>query len=351
MYRPNYKITGKILHHLTEIAAARQVIEDAWLIPKWEISLRSEALIHTTHSSTRIEGNTLSLEEVSQLALGRQVSAIRKDKQEVINYLNVLSHLHKYVPQTRFSIRDILAIHRQLTQKTLLRAKDEGALRNRQVVIGRRDALGRTLISFRPPPTKSVPNLLQGFLDWLNSPDAAHTHAVLASGVTHYEIVRIHPFVDGNGRTARVLATLLLFMRGFDAKRFFALDDYYDADREAYYDALRSVPPRTVEITHWLEYFCEGVAVCVNRVKDKILSLGGKSKTRGRLAPISQVSLSKRQMQIVEIINRQSSITNREVQKLYRISAQAAHKEMRKLVDQKVVRLVGKGRNASYQLA
>ena len=68
------------------------------------------------------------------------------------------------------------------------------------------------------------------------------------------------PFIDGNGRTARVLATLILFERGFDTRRFFALDDYYDSDRIAYYDALKSVNPKTLDSTRWLEYFCEGVA-------------------------------------------------------------------------------------------
>ena len=84
MFKPNYKVTDKILNNLTEIAVARDIVEKARLVPKWEIYLRQEALMHAAHSSTHIEGNRLSLDEVSQLALGREVSATRKDKQEVL---------------------------------------------------------------------------------------------------------------------------------------------------------------------------------------------------------------------------------------------------------------------------
>jgi len=72
MYKPHYQITDKIVNHLTEIAVAREIVEKARLVPKWEISLRRDALIHSVHSSTHIEGNSLTLEEVSQLALGQR---------------------------------------------------------------------------------------------------------------------------------------------------------------------------------------------------------------------------------------------------------------------------------------
>ena len=121
MYKPHYQITDKIVNHLTEIAVAREIVEKARLVPKWEISLRRDALIHSVHSSTHIEGNSLTLEEVSQLALGREVSAIRKDKQEVLNYLHVLSNLEKYIPKEKFTIPLILQIHKDLVKETLNR--------------------------------------------------------------------------------------------------------------------------------------------------------------------------------------------------------------------------------------
>lgn len=348
MFKPKYTISDKIIHHLTEIAVSRDIIERAKLVPKWELSLRKDALIHATHSSTHIEGNQLTLEEVSQLALGREVSAMRRDKQEVLNYLNVLSHLEKYLPKNAFSTVLILKIHKDLVKQALTNSADEGVFRNRAVVIGHRDEEGRVVVTFRPPSATAVPGLVQSFISWLNHPQTEQIHAVLTAGIAHYELVRIHPFIDGNGRTARVLATLILFARGFDTRRFFALDDYYDSDRIAYYDALKSVNPKTLDLTYWLEYFCEGVAFTVGRVREKIEQLS-RGKRRGESE--TQISLTARQISIVEAIARTGKITSREMQAMFKISAQAVYKEIKKLLDQKIVRLVGKGRAAHYELA
>lgn len=136
-------------------------------------------------------------------------------------------------------------------------------------------------------------------------------------------------------------------MRGFDTKRFFALDDYYDSDRISYYNALKTVDPKTIDVTMWLEYFCEGVAFSVNRVKEKVLSLSGDKKAT---ASLEQVSLTKRQMQIIEMISRRGKITSKEMQKAFKITPQAIHKEMKKLMALRIVKLVGAGRSAYYGL-
>lgn len=347
MFKPHYEITPRVVNFLTEIAVAREVVEKARLVPKWELSLRRDALIHAAHSSTHIEGNSLSLEEVSQLAIGREISAIRKDKQEVLNYLDVLSHLEAYLPKNEFTQDLILKIHKAVVKGTLNLKGDEGVYRNRQVVVGYKDSDGRTVVTFRPPETSRVSHLVLDLLSWLNDAKTNEINSVIVGGVTHYEMVRIHPFIDGNGRTARIIATLIFLMRGFDSKRFFALDDYYDSDRMAYYAALKSVDPKSLDLTKWLEYFCEGVAVCVNRVKEKVLPLSGDKRAT---ASIEQVSLTKRQMQIVEEISRSGKITNRKMQEMFKISAQAVHKEMKKLMEMKVVKIVGAGRNSHYEL-
>jgi len=93
MFKPNFRYTDKIVNHLTQIAVARDLILNSPLVPKWEVELRREAIIRSAHSSTAIEGNRLSLEQVSDLAQGREVMATRKDKQEVLNYLNVLENV------------------------------------------------------------------------------------------------------------------------------------------------------------------------------------------------------------------------------------------------------------------
>ena len=92
-FNPKYTITDKTLNNLTLIASAREIIEQSYLVPKWESKLRRQALLHNTHSSTAIEGNKLTLEQVEDLADGKDVIAANKEKQEVLNYLEALEKI------------------------------------------------------------------------------------------------------------------------------------------------------------------------------------------------------------------------------------------------------------------
>ena len=345
MFNPNFRYTHRIVGSLTRISAAREVILASPLVPKWELALRREALIHSAHSSTEIEGNQLTLEQVSDLAQGREVMARRKDKQEVLNYIKALEDLERLAPGGKLREEDVLTLHRWVAQKTLEHPRDVGRYRRVYVVVGN----SRTReVSFRPPQNAEVPGLVQDLVAWINSPGAKELDAVLEAGIAHYEFVRIHPFVDGNGRAARVLANWILFQRGFDAKRFFCLDDYYDSDRPAYYRALRSVDSGTRDLTSWLEYFVIGVETSLGAVKERVVRL---SSERLRRVEKGQVALSERQMQVVEVILRQGRVTNRELQALFKISDRAVLKELRKMVEMEVIKPQGKGRSLHYVLA
>ena len=184
-------------------------------------------------------------------------------------------------------------------------------------------------------------------IEWLNSPESKVLDPVIAAGIAHYEFVRIHPFVDGNGRTARVLAALLLYLRGFDTKQFFCLDDYYDSDRPSYYHALRRIDQKTLDLTGWLEYFVEGVKTSISSVKGSVIRL---SSERLRKTKKGQIALTDRQMKIVEFINHNGKLTNKDVRATFKISSQAAHKEIMKLVTLDVIKPIGKGRSLSYQV-
>ncbi len=342
-FKPRYTLTNTTVKNLTKIAAAREIIMNAYLVPKWDVGLRREALLKSAHSSTAIEGNPLTLEEVTRLAEGREVTATRKAKKEVLNYLHALENLDAF--EGAIARKTILKLHKWLTTETLENPKDCGVYRNMQVVVGNR-ATGE--IVYTPPPAGEVPALMDGLVKWLSTPEATELDPVLEAGITHYEFVRIHPFVDGNGRAARVLATLILYKRGFDTKRFFVLDDYYDSDRNSYYEALREVDEAEGDLTKWLEYFTEGVAVSVSGVKDRILELsGGKVKLERK----GQVALTERQMKIVEAIHARGRITNRELQEMFEITPQAVHKALLKLVGLGVIKQEGKGRGAHYILA
>jgi len=348
-FNQKYTITDKILNNLTLIASAREVIEQSHLVPKWEAKLRRKALMRNTHSSTAIEGNKLTLEQVEALAAGKDVAATNKDKQEVLNYLEALEKIPTLAEKGKIRVADVLNIHRLITKDVMQNSTDSGVLRNRQVYVGKRIFDGSVFkeeVEYMPPKTEEVPGLVDEFLDWLNLDKTREINPVLLAGIVHYEIARIHPFIDGNGRTARLFAILVLYLSGFDHRRIFALDDYYDRDRKSYYAALKTAQINNGDITQWLEYFATGVASSVQEAKDAIVKLGNKDKRADR----EQISLTQRQMQIVEYITSHGKVTNRELQDLFKISAQAVHKELTKLVELKIIKPTGGGRSSYYIL-
>jgi len=348
MFKTKYTITEKILDNIAQITAGREVIERAKIIPKWEIKLQKEARIHNAHSSTSIEGNKLTLEEVKDLSEGKEVVATQKDKKEVMNYLKTIDSIPEYTNKKAISKKIFFKIHKNITEGTLKDNKNAGILRKQQVFVGRRvfDGTGfKQVVEYMPPDTKDVPRLVEEFLVWLNSDKAQKINPVLLAGIAHYEIARIHPFIDGNGRTARLMAALILYKSGFDHRRFFAIDDYYDEDRPSYYNALKTVQKAKGDITKWLEYFTDGVLFSTNRVKETILKLGIFTSAKEG----EQIELTPKQVKILEKIREKSKITNKELQIMLGVSRQAVLKEISKLVDAGLIELVGKGRNAYYR--
>lgn len=344
MFAPNFRYTNRIVNNLIEITSAREIILNSYLVPKWEVSLRRDALIKAAHASTAIEGNPLTIEEVSQLAEGREVMASRKAKQEVLNYLKVLERIENYRNDGNVAEKSILRMHKDVTKETLDSLEHEGNYREIQVYVGNR-ITGE--VTFMPPPPHDVPVLMGALIEWLNSDDSCNLSPVLVAGMSHYEFVRIHPFVDGNGRTARALATLILHLREFDIKKFFALDDYYDSDRMAYYNALKSVDPETLDLTDWLEYFTEGVLISISKVKEKVLKLSLEKRKKEEKG---QIALTERQMKIIEHLQRNGRITTGDMAKIFGVTRQAALKELSKLIELEVIKPEGKGRGVHYVL-
>lgn len=348
MFQPKYRITDKMLKYLTQISEYRSIILHAKLVPKWEVNLRREALLRSTHASTSIEGNSLSFEEVTDLMIGRDVTALMKDKREVLNYFQALEELNNVTVEKKDLLTndDILHLHSIITRGVLKYADHEGKYRSgKQYVLLRNQGSGE--ITFLPPATEHVPRLMNDLLGWMNRNQYTSLDPILEAGIVHYEFVRIHPFLDGNGRTARALATLILIRRSFDTKRFFALDDFYNSDRPRYYQVLRSIHENDYDLTGWLEYFCEGVAVCMKAVKDKVVSLGNKKKGS---ADDVQIPLHVEQMKIVEYTSQHGSIQNRKVQNLLHVSNKKAYQLLRELVKLKVLVIRGSGRSVEYKL-
>ena len=348
MFQPNFQRTDLLVEMIARIEVARDRIMRAPIVPRWEADLRLDALIRSAHHSTSIEGNPLSLEEVTDLlnGSGSDVLAHPRDKQEVLNYAEVLRYIDKhFLGQERpISAQTILHLH-GLVVKDILPPLDTGQYRRVPVVVAV-PATGEVV--YRPPDWQEVPGLTAGLAAWLDSAASAALMPVLEAGVAHYELVRIHPFVDGNGRTARALATLVLCRRGFDTKRFFALDEYYNQDRSSYYEALRSVDPRTRDLTEWLEYFVQGIAVEMTRVERRVQEM---SSLRPAEATAGQIALSARQMKLLDALRRTGGdISNREYQGLFLVSKRTASNDLAELTERGLLIVEGAGPATRYRL-
>src|SRR3989344_3057240 len=227
MFSPKFIITNKILRDIGKIEASKEIIENAPLVPAYEAKFRQEAIIRTVHHGTHIEGNPLDSGEVKDVLEGKEIAAKDRDIQEIINYRNVLKYLDRKVTISASLFRnsearkgrvfqifekDLHQIHK-LTVDKILSITQAGKYRKTQVVV-KNSKTGK--VSFKPPIAQEVPKLTKDFFAWLNSGEPESIHPALTAGITHYVLAYIHPFVDGNGRTARALATMVLFARGYD---------------------------------------------------------------------------------------------------------------------------------------
>ena len=230
----------------------------------------------------------------------------------------------------------------------LIDDKDIAQFRNKQVIVrGARDGQ----VVFRPPVSVEIPYLLADFFEWLESSESQTLHPVLRAAVTHYQLVKIHPYIEGNGRTARAFATLVLYDAGYDFKRFFSLEEYFDSDVERYYQALLSVQQSSnADMTYWFEYFAYGLALEIDKVQQKVLKISQDLKMKRELG--QQVALSERQLILLELLQNQGKITSDDAQKvLPHVSVDTILRDIKDLIVKGVIEKHGVTKGVSYSLA
>ncbi|MBI2443279.1 MAG: Fic family protein [Candidatus Levybacteria bacterium] len=297
MYQPKYNITNKILKNIGVIEAAKEIIDRAPLLPYYEKKFQQDAMVRSVHHGTHIEGNELNLTQAEKVMMGEQVVGRERDVQEVINYRKAMESIgdveNPYIKKQLDE--DFIKTLHKITVDRILDPIRAGVFRKTQVVI-KNSQTGE--VTFRPPLAISVPFLIGDLVQFINIPTEQDIHPVLKSGVVHYEFVRIHPFLDGNGRLARCLATFILFQEGYDIRKFFSLEEYFDVDATRYYEALQSVEKHEGDLTRWLEYYTEGLAIELAKIKEKVerISVDGKLKEKLGGAPLM---LTERQLKII----------------------------------------------------
>lgn len=341
MYRPDFAITNKILRHIGEIEAAKEVIEHAPLLPYWEKKFQDEAILRTTHYGTHIEGNELSLSQVQKVLDGERIVARDRDVQEVINYRKVVAFIgdKKDIP---IDEKTILVLHK-LTVDSILDEHASGEYRKKEVVI-RNSITGD--VSFRPPPSVEVEWQMKDLVEFIHK--EKDIHSVLKAGIVHYEFVRIHPFLDGNGRVGRALSMLVLFAEGYDIREFFSLEEHFDRNAADYYKALQSVAIHNGDVTNWLEYFSECLAIELTKIKEKIERISIDNKMKEKLGG-TPVMLTDRQLKIIEYIQEVGYLENKVFANLFPdVSEDTALREVQDLVKKGIIVKRGKTKGVKY---
>ena len=335
---------------LARIERALGAIRAAPILPAAADQLRASARAGTVHYSTLIEGNVLPLIEAQRAAEGT-LEADTIAKIELVNYVTALDFLDEHLRQKTLEITPdlLLALHGVLMkdlgrEDSHFKPHHEGAWRDGIAVV--HDPIANVAMHVGANKDE-VPGRMLGLCDWLaarREREAEYPPPVLAA-VVHYAITDIHPFADGNGRSARLAATAILMSRGYAPERLFCFDAYYAQDRNAYLAALRSVANRTLNMDQWIEYFLAGLAEEYERVHAEVdqlgkLGLGGGAPTQ--LKPSQQRALSSLAIQGVR------EFTRRDYEKLAEVSESTALVDLEELINKKVVKRRGKGPRTAY---
>ncbi|MBA3985537.1 MAG: Fic family protein, partial [Flavobacteriales bacterium] len=219
--KPPYDLTPEIIKRITSISEKLGEAKAIYL-SKPSPKLRKENKIKTIHSSLKIEGNTLSIDQVTGLLENKRVIGPQKDITEVLNAIKIYDNLHAYNP---LSEKSFLKCHKDLMQGLM---EDNGNYRKRGVGI-----LKGIKLEHLAPPTENVPFLMKDLFTYLETDEIE----LIKSCVFHYELEFIHPFLDGNGRMGRIWQTLILREK-YPLFEYLPLENLISNNQDAYYKAL-----------------------------------------------------------------------------------------------------------------
>ena len=332
-YQPKFTITSRLLTLVQDIAVLRERIAGATIEVPWIPALQKDTRARNTHSSTAIEGNPLTLEQVRAVEEGRTLTAVPdRARREVVNYFAALRHIEKRAGKKSITHEDVLRLHRIIAGRVMDQG-DAGRYRTIRVRVG----------PYSPPPPELVSGLMFELLEWWNR-DSGSLTPVLSSAIVHYQFEAIHPFADGNGRAGRALALWELYRRGFDTHHIFSVDEYYWEGRPRYYAALQAVRQQGEDLTSWLEYTAEGLLITLERAWQRIQRLSARSKGK-------KLVLRPKQEQLLRMLREKRSLSPKEIWDGVGVSRQGAMDLLRPLMEAGLVKRVGTRKSGRYVLA
>ena len=331
-FEPKYTITPKIAKAIASIEVSRQSVIELPITATMIASLRETAKIVSTHLSTAIEGNKLSMAEVREVLKGGGNFPNReKDEAEVRNYYNALAHVD-LLAQNKKSIleKDIKFLHGiafEGKNKPTPYREGQNVIRSGRIIV------------YIPPKAEDVHELMASLIKWINDSVEEGLLLPIIAGLAHYQFATIHPYYDGNGRTARLLVTLILHKYGYGLKGISSLEEYYARDLGAYYEALTVGEDEDyydgnradADLTQFLEYSIDGMAESFINVKSQAL----KAQARGDIyqSPLLR-DLTSQQKQVLKLFVTSREITAKDIANFFRFSNRQARNYCQKWVSE-----------------
>ncbi|MBI5299620.1 MAG: Fic family protein [Deltaproteobacteria bacterium] len=331
MYQPAFKTTIRVTCLLEDIAKIREQIRSSLIRVPWVPTLVKDAMARAAWGSTAIEGCTLSLEAVRGLIEGKEaIGYPDKHVQMAGNYLNALTWIQKKEKTAQITENHIFQLHNILGKG----AVDEGPVgKYRKVDVRAGLHVGS--------PWKNVPKHTRDFLKWFNT-SAKELPAVFSSAILHLRLAEIHPFRDGNGRVARIMATWEFYRRGFDTMHIFALDEVLQENRALYIKNLQRVQVEGQDLGGWIEFMAETILETLERVESRIRAFGPLIK--------EPLFLTVRQEKLLRILRERGKMGIRDIAQTLSVTIPGAHYVLKPLLRAGIIEKLGTHKNTHYVL-
>lgn len=351
-FKPNYSVSPKILNALVRIEKVKDSIVGLPINPKVLISLRESAKLYTTHYSTMIEGNQLNIGEIQEVLEHKEHFPGReRDEAEVKGYYVALGKVEQWASEGEpITQQMIKTLHALVMAGGRTRVKGTDYREGQNVI---RNARTGDIV-YLPPEAKDVEALMGSMVEWIEG--NKEIPAPIVAGIAHYQFATIHPYYDGNGRTARLLTTLILHLRGYGLKGIYSLEEYYAKDLPAYYKAVGVGPSHNyylgraeADITGWVEYFLEGMAYAFENV---LLHMQGAEKLKAPDFAEALRDLDPRQRKVLGLFQASKIIKAKEIGEVLGLKERSSRIICHKWVEQGFLLIADstkKGR--SYKLA
>ncbi len=315
--KPPYDITVTILKLTTSISEKLGEAK-AYFLDKPSPSLRKQNKIKTIHSSLKIEGNTLSEEQITALLDNKRVIGPKEDILEVLNAIKVYDKINGFKP---FSVKSFKMAHRLLMNGLI---KKTGEFRKESVGI----VHGKKIVHIAPP-AENIPYLMNDLFAYIKKDEDP---VLIKSCVFHYEMEFVHPFMDGNGRMGRLWQTVIL-MDKYPVFEYLPFESLIRKTQDDYYRALQ-LSDKTANSTPFIEYLLN----VIDNSLSELLRFNGKRLTaKERLEYVQNLVIKE--------------FSRKEYMDIFKnISSSTASRDLKKGVDEGILKIKGERNKTRYIL-